>query len=554
MSTIITEFAINSISFDQHFGEIVRNTPDYPTKRDDISEFFDKCGKQHYRLLAYFSTLFKNSTIIDIGTHRGHSALALSYESTNTVISFDIENRLHNPFIKNHKNIRFEYDNLFEKNGQDKWRDTILSSSFIFLDVEPHNGVMEKELYCYLKSIGYTGFVICDDVWYFKEMRDNFWYKINDAHRFDLTLVGHFSGTGVVVMSDQGATDFTAIYGEKTDLSNWTLVTSYFDLTKFHDASQEIRDRDFNYYMSHSLSTLYLPYNLVIYCDEASYPNIHKIRSSETWLSDRTRYIIQSFDKFRFKMPGGIVLKETFADYREKIIENRRIKPYIFDPRNTASYYLFCMSRYIILKETVEINPFGSSHFAWINLCIERMGYSNLVHLEEALSVNREKFSTCYIDYIDPEYIDPKSVRDTAEYFKFGRCSMCSGFFTGNGVYMTIFCDGIIGIFLKYLEEGYGHSDETLYPIVLLNCSEFLFHHYYGDYQQMITNYKYVYESPEAPIYNFIRNSFEKGNYVKCLEACNYINYSIETGKCGLDNDYTRHLKYYMTQCQLEIR
>ena len=29
-----------------------------------------------------------------------------------------------------------------------------------------------------LKKIDYQGFIICDDIWYFKEMRNNFWYKI----------------------------------------------------------------------------------------------------------------------------------------------------------------------------------------------------------------------------------------------------------------------------------------------------------------------------------------------------------------------------------------
>jgi hypothetical protein len=28
------------------------------------------------------------------------------------------------------------------------------------------------------------------------------------------------------------------------------------------------------------------------------------------------------------------------------------------------------------------------------------MGFKNLIRLEEALAVNRDKFSTCYIDYI----------------------------------------------------------------------------------------------------------------------------------------------------------
>ena len=53
-----------------------------------------------------------------------------------------------------------------------------------------------------------------------------------------------------------------------------------------------------------------------------------------------------------------------------------------------------------MLKDAIESNPFKNSHFCWINFCIERMGFKNLIHLQEGLALNRDKFSTVYIDYI----------------------------------------------------------------------------------------------------------------------------------------------------------
>jgi predicted O-methyltransferase YrrM len=519
---------IDNLNFDKAFENIVED--------EDKIEFFGSTGKEHYRLLSYFSTLFNNSNIIDIGSHKGYSSLALSYNKTNTIYSFDIVDNIRQN-IKYVNNIHFFYDNLFENDGREKWKDIILSCPFIFMDVDPHNGNMELDMYNFLKSIDYNGFIICDDIWYFKEMRDNFWYKINYEERYDVTSLGHWSGTGIINMNKN-------ITFEKNNNTNWTLVTAYFNLTACYDASDEINKRDPKYYFSHSISTLSLPYNLVIYCDQDSIETIKQIRPQ--YLKDKTEYIICNFDDFRFTK-NNYKLNENFNDYRKIILNNRIEKPYYFDNRNTASYYLFCMSRYIMLKETIKRNTFKSTHFAWINFCIERMGYSNLVKLDEALSLKRYKFSTCYIDYIPQELIN-----NNDEYFKWGRCSMCSGFFTGSVDYMFKVCDLIEDKFLDYLYKGYGHADEQLYSPVYFENPE-LFEHYYGDYNQMITNYKYIYENSEAPIYNFITNSFNNKNYRKCYEACIFVWKSYCLNKCVIQDDYLNKLYYYYMNSRKEL-
>ena len=132
---------IDNLNFDKTFDNIFEN--------EDKIEYFSSNGKEHYRLLSYFSTLFNNSNIIDIGSHKGYSSLALSYNKTNTVYSFDIVDNVRNN-IKSVNNIHFFYDNLFDSSGREKWKDIILSAPFIFLDVDPHNGNMELDMYNYL--------------------------------------------------------------------------------------------------------------------------------------------------------------------------------------------------------------------------------------------------------------------------------------------------------------------------------------------------------------------------------------------------------------------
>ena len=55
------------------------------------TEFKDVAGKEQYKLLSYLSAQFTGRHILDIGTGRGASALALSSNPTNTIYSFDIQ-------------------------------------------------------------------------------------------------------------------------------------------------------------------------------------------------------------------------------------------------------------------------------------------------------------------------------------------------------------------------------------------------------------------------------------------------------------------------------
>lgn len=495
-------------------------------------ELFDtRMGREHYRLLAAFSKAIPDgANIIDIGTHVGDSALALSFNEKNTIYTFDIVNKIPSTSpLRKRNNIKFVIADLFSESGRAKWEEILLASPLIFLDVDPHNGDMEISFYNYLKEKNYQGLVICDDIWYFKDMRNNFWYKLPTECKLDVTPYGHWSGSALLSFNKELQEQFANL---RYDNSNWTLVTAYFNLAKCKDASAEIKARDKSYYFSHAMSTLSLDYNLVVYCDQESYEDIVKMRPER--LQDKTRYVICDFEEIAFDHD-----KRTFAEYREKIIENRISHPYQFDPRNTASYYLFCMSRYMMLKKEIEVNHFKSTHFAWINFCIERMGYQNLVRMDEAFAQNRDKFSTCWIDY------QPYSlIANTKEYFKFGRCGMCSGFFTGNAHYMHKVCDLIERKFLYYLNRAYGHSDETLYsPVYFENPG--LFDAYFGDYEQMITNYVFTYDKPENPIRNVIRNSFDNGDFLVCLKACKQIWESYKLGKCELSRDWLEKLTYY---------
>ncbi len=152
--------------------------------------YTEKSSKEHYRLLTYLSNSFANETFTDIGTLLGSSALALSTNKTNKIFSFNLYDQLQ--LNQNLDNVDFIIDDV--TNG--KYDDILIKSKFILLDTF-HDGTFEEHFFNYLLNIGYKGYLLLDDIHLNNEM-EKFWQSIN-IEKYDLTNVGHSTGTGVVL-------------------------------------------------------------------------------------------------------------------------------------------------------------------------------------------------------------------------------------------------------------------------------------------------------------------------------------------------------------------
>ena len=449
-------------------------------------EWNGPAGKEHYRLLVFMAQHLENKTIVDIGTHKGASALALSQGRRSQVHSFDISHQVAPSLVNSLSSVHFHVDDCLSPQGLEKYRDLLLASNLIFVDVDPHEGHSEFGLYSFLRDNHYQGFLCADDIWQFDGMRDNFWSQVPLTHKLDLTEVGHSSGSGFI--SFENRVNHSLLLG-----THWTLVTGYFDLTRCPDASPEIKARPAAHYLESARATLAIPAHMVIFCEEENLEALQKLRPS--FLAPFTRWIVQDFEAF------------PLTRYREKILANRLQHPYAFDPRNTASYYLLCMARYAMLTRAIQENSFASTHFAWVNICIQRMGFHNLIAIQRFLESHRNLVSICYIDYL------PRSlVCEDPAYWDYGRCSLCSGFFTGNTENMLCFCGLVEEKFLECLAEGHGHSDETLFAPVFHEHRS-LFKLYPGDYASMVTNFQRAVHSQASIFQHVLTKAHELGDY-----------------------------------------
>jgi hypothetical protein len=153
-------------------------------------------GKEHYHLLKTLSTEVSGKEILDIGTWMGASALALSFNPANAVHSFDLA---HSFSLPKRSNITYHLANIVTDTPErEQWKDRILASPLIFLDIDPHEGKDEYIFYEWLRDNKFKGALVCDDIHHFEGMRTNFWSKIPNEFKTDLTTKGHWSGTGLV--------------------------------------------------------------------------------------------------------------------------------------------------------------------------------------------------------------------------------------------------------------------------------------------------------------------------------------------------------------------
>ena len=166
------------------------NLSKYLKSTDDLgfpkSWFYMDAGLEHYRLLAFISKLYNGVNLLDIGSYQGSSAIALSFNKKNKVISYDIE---HQPEIADIKipNIEFIKGNVIKDE---------ITAPFILLDTY-HDGTFEQDFVDHLIKIKYKGLVMFDDIHLNREM-DNFWDGLKNE-KYDLTEIGHHSGTGIAV-------------------------------------------------------------------------------------------------------------------------------------------------------------------------------------------------------------------------------------------------------------------------------------------------------------------------------------------------------------------
>lgn len=309
-----------------------------------------------------------------------------------------------------------------------------------------------------------------------------------------------------------------------------TLVTSCFCLSEFNPHSRNLDDS------TQSMAPLLeVECYLVIFTDSICLSRIKELRESFNHL---THYIVSDFNKLTY-----YYLNDTIKSNRLKYHPSR-------DDRTCSESHLLCCSKFDFVQQTINLNPFHTSKFGWIDSNIRPQfskiceNYNKEIFLTILNRVS-EKFHIEILNVCDKKY---KSLENKKEYYSKYQWVVAGSFFTCGKKIGTSVLTRLNDVFVETTMNGFGHGEEMLYLEVLDEYFDDI-ERSYGDYGQTLNNWIHPTCNLRYIYYCIIKRYLDFGYNKECYHCCKQLLHSIETlhVKCGPDVYFLTLFAYYVS-------
>jgi len=290
-----------------------------------------------------------------------------------------------------------------------------------------------------------------------------------------------------------------------TDNSNLpTIVTMIYNIRDKENNNTECSlNHKINKYLDLAKQfILKLPYPIIIFTDDDSI--IQDIQNERVSLKDKTCIYKKPFEETYFYQYLD-KLNELQSNY---YIINGNIQ------HETPMYIILNNNKFDFMENAIDLNPFGSSHFIWMDFGINHVALdTHKIHswIDKVPDKIKQLCINPYIEDIPPKI-----------YFQYIYHNMAGGLFSGSieniKKYIGLFKEKTQQIY----DEGWYQIDEAVMTMVYRETPE-LFDVFYGDYHGIISNYF-------SPIYNIdliLTSSSKCINNNKLQEAYRILCYSL---------------------------
>ena len=305
------------------------------------------------------------------------------------------------------------------------------------------------------------------------------------------------NGLDIILQADSYHTEYT-------NSPDVTVITAIFDLTK----REEGRERGIDDYLKLGHYLLDLDINLIVVGDEHILPKVWAYRKSKGLL-DKTYLHVLNLENSPYYSYYPQILRAHVLRHKtdnkspdvQKISQiNSDIKPTGLNPiKDSPLYTIVGWTRYHLCAKMAQLNPFNSSHLAWIDFGIFHLyagNLANLEHQQKLLLQSYNRLPTTKLKCMILRHTPKDEISDKKKYFSQQRFKVAGGYLAGCTESMIWLGQEMELAIANMMNTGHPSLDEiTLSSVIYENQSRFAW--YYGFYTNIISNSVKFTDGPE---------------------------------------------------------
>jgi hypothetical protein len=268
-------------------------------------------------------------------------------------------------------------------------------------------------------------------------------------------------------------------------MTSITFVSQFFDIGR----NQNIDVLSLKNYITNINKLLQLNINILFYTTKQ--------------LHDQLQYTNRANLKFIF------LDQPPWYDRLDKVIEVTKNYQTGFKDKDTPQFMCITLGKFQLLKDAIALNPFDNKYYAWIDAGIFKV----IQQVNLLPEITPSELVKCMIlNYTSEAEIASPTFINSCRY------KIAGGFFLASSDNMIIFCDKILACASEYLNNGYFGLEQEFMAIVYVKNKE-LFDPYYGDFADLLTNYKYLHHNYWLPyrVFNTATDDIDKDRVCKYL-------------------------------------
>jgi len=313
---------------------------------------------------------------------------------------------------------------------------------------------------------------------------------------------------------------------------DYTIVTAWYDVREKEQHHLKDIDENGHYCIpDHYFNSAKLLFNkhfpMVIFTEERYKQRILDLRPEG--FIDKTVIIIKEFEDL------------YLFDKYEKFLENHNQNPIrnLDNEKFTALYKFIINQKVEFVRETIEINPFSSDKFAWMDMrlhCVYDMSVEETTDIFNKIPKDRILITQC-------SYTHPGEIGERHAFYEWTRGKVAAGVFIGYKEPVLKFCELCREELLSSISENLAPTDEMIYSTVIARNNDLVEPHI-GDYSDVLRNLSYNRGSTYLTV-NFLNKSFSEGNHYFTYKTAESLRIGYQKKAIDLSIDTIYSVYYY---------